>query len=269
MTSRVRRVARGKLIQLVAVLVLLSATVTHAVAEEAVVVFAAASLRDALDDVTAAWKKQSAEAAIVSYGASSALAKQIEQGAPADIFFSADRDWMDYLSAKDLIRAGTERPLLGNKLVLIAPESSPATADIKPGFDLVKLLGDGRLAICDAAVPAGKYGIAALQALGVWDKVRSRTAPAENVRAALLLVARGEAPLGIVYATDAHADPAVKSLGTFPDSTHPPIVYPVALVAASKNPAAAGLLAYIESDAARPLFERQGFTVLPAPGRAD
>jgi molybdate transport system substrate-binding protein len=229
-----------------------------------VLFFAAASLKNALDAIDAQYQTDTGKHVAVSLAASSTLAKQIESGAPADIFISADLDWMDYLAQKNLIKADTRKNLLGNELVLIAPKDSAATIAIAPGFDLAKLLGGGKLAMADtSAVPAGKYGKAALEKLGVWDKVSSQIAQAENVRAALALVARGEAPLGIVYQTDAAAEPGVKIVATFPADTHPPIIYPVALLAGSKNPDAAAYLAYLEGPAAKPLFEKQGFVVLP------
>jgi molybdate transport system substrate-binding protein len=229
-----------------------------------VVVFAAASLKNALDDVNAQWRRDSGKTAVISYAASSALARQIEQGSPADVFISADRDWMDYLQTRDLIRPETRIDLLGNRLVLVAEKNAKIAAiDIKPGFDLAGLLGKERLAMADVAVvPAGKYGKAALEALGVWSSVKSKIAQAENVRAALILVSRGEAPLGIVYATDAAVDPSVKVVGTFPADTHPPIIYPAALTRNATKPDAAAFLAYIASPAAKPLFETQGFSVL-------
>lgn len=233
-----------------------------------VTVFAAASLKTALDEIAANWQAESGKSAVGSYAASSALAKQIEEGAPADIFVSADLAWMDYLAERKLIRDGTRRNLLGNRIVLVAPADSTATAKIEPGFDLAALLGDGRLAMADpAAVPAGKYGKAALEALGVWAAVESKVAAAENVRAALAFVTRGEAPAGIVYQTDAAADPSVKIIGAFPENTHPPIIYPIALTTDANNPDAAALLAYIKSAKAKLLFEAQGFTVLP-PGQS-
>jgi molybdate transport system substrate-binding protein len=230
-----------------------------------VVVFAAASLKNALDDVNAQWQKETGKKAAISYGASSALAKQIEQAAPAQMFISADLDWMDYVAQKNLIKPDTRSNLLGNRIVLIAPKDKAQAIDIKPGFDLAKVVGDGRLAMANVdSVPAGKYGKASLEKLGVWDSVSGKLAQAENVRAALLLVSRGEAPAGIVYQTDAAADPNVKIIGTFPEDTHPPIVYPIALTASASNPDAAAFLAYVKSAKARPLFEAQGFTVLNA-----
>jgi molybdate transport system substrate-binding protein len=230
-----------------------------------VVVFAAASLKNALDDVNAQWQKETGKKAAISYGASSAIAKQIEQAAPAQMFISADLDWMDYVAQKNLIKPDTRSNLLGNRIVLIAPKDKAQAIDIKPGFDLAKVVGDGRLAMANVdSVPAGKYGKASLEKLGVWDSVSGKLAQAENVRAALLLVSRGEAPAGIVYQTDAAADPNVKIIGTFPEDTHPPIVYPIALTASASNPDAAAFLAYVKSAKARPLFEAQGFTVLTA-----
>jgi molybdate transport system substrate-binding protein len=236
-------------------------------AAQDVTVFAAASLKNALDAVSAAWKAETGKQATISYAASSALAKQIEQGAPADVFVSADLDWMAWLAERDLIRADTEVRLLGNRIVLVAPADSTAAAEIAPGFDLAGLLGDGRLAMANVdAVPAGRYGRAALEALGVWASVEDRVAQAENVRAALALVSTGEAPLGIVYATDAAADPGVRVLATFPADTHPPIVYPAAETAASDSADAGGFLAFLRTRTAADLFEAQGFTVLAPVG---
>jgi molybdate transport system substrate-binding protein len=231
-----------------------------------ILVFAAASLKNALDEAAAQWQRESGKKVVISYAASNTLIKQIEQGAPADMFISADLDWMDYGQQKGLIKPDTRSNLLGNRLVLIAPKDSNISANIQPGFDLAALLKGGRLAMGNVdAVPAGKYGKASLEKLGAWDGVKDKIAQAESVRAALLLVARGEAPLGIVYQTDAAADPTVKIVGTFPENTHPPIIYPIALTKDSSNPEALAFLNFIRSAAARPIFERQGFTVL-APG---
>jgi molybdate transport system substrate-binding protein len=230
-----------------------------------VLVFAAASLKNALDAINTQWQKETGKKAAISYGASSALAKQIEQAAPAQIFISADLDWMDYVAQRNLIKPETRSNLLGNRIVLIAHKDKAQPIDIKPGFDLAKALGDGRLSMANVdSVPAGKYGKAALEKLGVWASVSNKIAQAENVRAALLLVSRGEAPLGIVYQTDAAADPNVKIIGTFPEDSHPPIIYPIALTASANNPDAASFLDYIKSAKAKPLFEAQGFTVLNA-----
>jgi molybdate transport system substrate-binding protein len=249
---------------LCAVLLLLAPLVAaRPAAADDIVVFAAASLKNALDDAVALYQPRAADKIKVSYAASSALAKQLESGAPADLFISADRDWMDYAQRHDLIKAETRRDLLGNRLVLVAPVTSGLTVAITPNFPLARLLGDGRLSVADPdGVPAGKYAKAALEKLGVWASVESRLARAENVRAALFFVSRGEAPLGIVYASDAVADKAVKVVATFPPDTHPPIVYPIALTAGSKSEAAATFLGFLESPAARPFFERQGFIVL-------
>ena len=225
--------------------------------------FAAASLKDALDAVNAAWLKDSGKEAVPSYAASSALAKQIEQGAPADIFISADEDWMNYLADKKLVKAETRFDLLGNTLVLIAPKASKIDTKIAQGFPLAELLGDGHLAMGNTdSVPAGKYGKAALTKLGVWDEVKDKVAQADNVRAALKLVSTGEAPLGIVYGTDAKSDPNVKVIDTFPEGTYPPIIYPAAIVASSTNADAPALLAYLKSAAAQSIFKDQGFKIL-------
>lgn len=231
-----------------------------AAAAQQPLVFAAASLKNALDEVAALSRSKPT----LSYGASSALAKQIESGAPAQVFISADLDWMDYLEQRRLVRPGTRRNLLGNKLVLIAPAASPVKAQIAPGFPLAQLLGNGRLATADPAhVPAGKYTKAALEKLGVWNTVSSRLAATESVRAALALVARGEAPLGTVYSTDAAAEPKVRVVARFPDGLHAPIVYPAALTSsAPETGAAAEFLALLASPAARSVFEKHGFTPL-------
>jgi molybdate transport system substrate-binding protein len=248
--------------RLAAAIVAAALMATPAAAQE-VMVFAAASLKNALDAVSAAWQAETGKRATISYAASSALAKQIEQGAPADVFVSADLDWMAYLADRGLIRDGTEVRLLGNRIVLVAPADSTAAAEIAPGFDLAGLLGDGRLAMANVdAVPAGRYGKAALEALGAWASVEDRVAQAENVRAALALVSTGEAPLGIVYQTDAAADPGVRVLGIFPDDAHPPIVYPAAETAESDSPDAGAFLAFLQTRTAADLFEAQGFTML-------
>jgi molybdate transport system substrate-binding protein len=235
----------------------------RAQASEKVTVFAAASLKNALDGVTAAWKQETGHESVTSYAASSALAKQIESGAPADIFISADLDWMDYLAGKNLIKPGSRKNLLGNRIVLIASRDRSDPVKIEKGFDLVTLLEGGRLAMGSVnSVPAGKYGKAALEFLGVWRFVADRVAGAESVRAALLLVSRGEAPYGIVYQTDAAADKGVAVVGTFPEDSHPAIIYPIALLSESKNADAASLFDFIKSDRAAPFFEKQGFTVL-------
>lgn len=229
-------------------------------------IFAAASLKNALEAVNTACEADVGEKATISFAGSSALAKQIEQGAPADIFMSADLDWMAYLSDKNLTKKDTETKLLGNSIVLIAPADSTATVDLKQGVDLAAVVGDGKLAMANTdSVPAGKYGKAALESLGAWAGVESKVAQAENVRAALALVSTGEAPFGIVYKTDAAADKKVKVLATFGADTHPPIVYPVAVTAEAKDADAPKFLKCLQTDKARALFEEQGFTVLTPP----
>ncbi len=229
-------------------------------------VFAAASMKNALDDVDAAFTKKTGIKVVASYDASSALIKQIEAGAPADAFVSADLKWMDYGAQKKLINDDTRVNLLGNTLVLIAAKDSKIDhVDIKPGFDLAKLAGDGRIATGDVkAVPVGLYAQAALQKLGVWDQVEPKMAMTQNVRAALTLVARGETPLGIVYSTDAKVEPGVKVVATFPEETHEPIVYPVAATATAK-PDVTSYLAFLRSSAAKAIFESYGFAVLMKP----
>ena len=229
-------------------------------------VFAAASLKTALDEIKAGQSIVPPAQVKISYAASSALARQIEAGAPADLFLSADLDWMDYVERKKLVKPGTRSTLLGNRIVLIAPADSKASVKIAPGFDLVGLLGkDGRLAMADVnAVPAGKYGKAALEALQVWPSVQTRLAQGENVRATLLLVARGEAPAGIVYASDAAVEKNVRVLDAFPASTHPPILYPAAQLSDSRHPQAAAWLSNLRSAAAKAVFAKNGFTVIAA-----
>ena len=246
----------------------LSAAIAASLADlraEPVKVFAAASLKNALDEAGTAWTgKDAAKSIAASYAASSALAKQIEQAAPADIFISADLDWMDYVEERKLIKDGTRKILLGNDLVLVAAKGSGITIELKQGADLAGALAGEKLAVGDVkAVPAGKYARAALETLGLWAAVEASLAQAENVRAALALVARGEARLGIVYATDAKAEPQVEVAGTFPDDSHPPIVYPVAVIATSTNPDAQAFLAFLSSPEARAIFTAQGFKVPP------
>lgn len=229
-----------------------------------VLVFAAASLRDVIDELAAPIEQATSARIRVSYAASSALAKQIEELAPAELFISADLDWMDYLTERNLIQNDTRVNLAGNRLVLIAPANRPMTLPIAPGFPLAAALGKGRLAVADpVSVPAGKYTKAALTSLGVWDSVASRLAPSETVRSALILVSRGEAPLGVVYRTDALADPGVVVVDVFPETSHPPIVYPAALTDRG-SPAAKRVLDFLRSDAARAVFERRGFVVSPS-----
>jgi molybdate transport system substrate-binding protein len=227
-------------------------------------VFAAASLKTALDAAKAAYQTSTGNKVVISYAASSVLAKQIEHGAPADIFISADLAWMNYIEKAKLIKEGTRFNLLSNQLVLIAPKSSTASLKIEPGFGLAAALGTNRLAMANYnSVPAGKYGAAALEKLGVWKDVKPKVAPAANVRAALALVAEGEAPFGIVYETDAVAEPKVKVVGVFPEDTHPPIIYPIAVTAGTKNAVAAeAFINYLKSPQGQAAFTKQGFAIL-------
>ncbi len=227
-----------------------------------VTVFAAASLKEAMDAQARAFEAATGNKVVVSYAGSNALAKQIEGGAPADLFISADLDWMDYLAERKLIQPDTRGNLLRNSLVLVAPAASTSSIKIAPAFALAQALGDGKLAMANPdSVPAGKYGKTALEALGVWPSVEKSVARAENVRAALALVSRGEAPLGIVYATDAFADKGVRIVDTFPANTHPPIVYPAALTANAKSPAAKPLLEFLRGKDAASIWQKFGFTL--------
>lgn len=229
--------------------------------ERGPVVLAAASLQESLTEAANAWAAKGHPKPVISFAASSALARQIIARAPADLFLSADEEWMDAVGKAGLLRPGTRTTLLGNRLVLIAPASSGARLTIARGFPLARALGPGRLALADPeAVPAGKYAKAALTNLGVWSGVAAKVAPAENVRAALALVERGAAPFGIVYATDARAAKAVRVVGTFPASSHPPIRYPVAVLKASRHPDALGFRAFLLSREGRAIFTRHGFS---------
>ena len=224
--------------------------------------FAAASLKEALDEAVNRYQKDkgSGDKIAISYAASSALARQIENGALADLFISADLDWMDYVEKRNLLRAGSRVSLLRNEIVLIAPSSSKAMLELKPGAPMAQVLGKERLSMADPDfVPAGKYGKAALEKLGLWASVADRVARAENVRAALLFVSRGEAPLGIVYRTDAAADKNVRIVATFPADSHPPIIYPAALLAGGKSAEAPSFFNFIKSQAAIEIFRKHGF----------
>jgi molybdate transport system substrate-binding protein len=236
---------------------------------DTVIGLAAMTLQGALDDAAVAYKSQTGVDVVFSYGPSAALVKQIENGAPADIFVSADSDWMDAAQTKGLIHDSTRIDLLSSQLVLIAPRNSSVAAAIKPGFPIQQMLGDGRLVMCDPMMmPAGRYGRASLQSLGVWQSVQDRLANADNVRAALAFVSRGEAPLGIVFDTDAALDAGVKIVGMFPPESHPPIAYPAAMIASSDNPAAESFLAFLKSADAKPIFERNGYIFLPSAPRS-
>jgi len=229
-------------------------------AAEEVTVFAAASLTGAMDRVAEAWAAETGHRAVLSYGGSSALARQIQQGAPADIFVSASGEWMDAVAASGDVQAGTRRDILGNRLVLIA-HGAAAPVTIDGSLDLAGMLGDGRLAMALVdAVPAGVYGKQALVSLGLWEGVAPKVAQADNARGALAFVGRGEAPLGIVYATDAAADDAVSIIGTFPASSHDPITYPAAITAQATSPVAAEFLDYLTSEPARAIWAAAGFS---------
>src|ERR1700682_2047722 len=250
-----------------AFMILCGSALSPALAQDkSLTVFAAASMKNALDDIDAAYTAKTGVKVVASYAASSALAKQIEQGAPADIFASADTDWMDYAAAKKTINEPTRVNLLGNSIVLITPKDSRIeNVAIGPGFDLAKLAGDGKIATGDVkAVPVGKYAKAALERLGAWQAAEPKFAMAESVRAALTLVARGEAALGIVYATDAKVEPGVKIVAPFPANSHPAIIYPVAATATAK-PEAADYLAFLRSSAAKATLEKYGFKFLISP----
>lgn len=243
--------------------VLLPPRAAEAAGPGPVTVFAAASMTDVLQSAGKFYTAQTGRGVAFSFAGSSVLAKQIDASGGADIFISADTGWMDYLQKRGRIVTASRKNLIGNRLVLIAPKTSQVALRIAPHFALLKALGGGRLAVADTdAVPAGRYARAALTALGVWDGVSGHLASAENVRVALAYVARGEAPLGIVYKTDALAEPAVRIAGTFPGSSHPPIVYPAALIKGAR-PDAAKFLAFLFAAPARALFEKAGFSVFP------
>ena len=223
-------------------------------------VFAAASLKEALDAVVQSFAEGRGGQVEVSYAASSVLARQITRGAPADIFISADTDWVDFVEKAGVVARGSRRNLLANDLVLVAPANSTQGVKLNFGVDLAPALGKGRIAMGDPdSVPAGMYGKAALKSLGAWNSVEKRVAPAENVRSALALVARGEAPLGIVYRTDALAEKRVRIVDTFPSASHPPIVYPVVTLKRSSTPIATAFAGYLSTPEARAIFERYGF----------
>lgn len=230
-------------------------------ARASVTVYAASSLKDALDELAKRFEKDTGNRVIASYAGSPMLARQIEKGAPADLFISADRDWMDYLEKRNAIRPGSRVNIVLNRLVLVAPVESSIALTIGPNFPLSATLGKGRLAMADPdSVPAGKYGKAALEKLGVWKEVAPKVARAENVRAALALVARAEAPLGIVYSTDANAERKVRVVDKFSPTLHPPIVYPAAVLAESQSKIADALLRFLQSALARAVWQHYGFS---------
>jgi molybdate transport system substrate-binding protein len=237
-------------------------------AKQPLTVFAAASLKTALDQANQAFTAETGIPVRTSYAASSALAKQIAQGAPADVYASADVDWMDDLDSRKLVLAGTRVDLLGNRLVVIAASDSPVSALALDPPSFASALGGRRLAVAEInSVPAGRYAKAALQSLGLWENLRRQLAMAENVRAALRFVSRGEAPLGIVYATDAAADSEVKVVATLPTDSHPPIVYPFAAIADGNAERARSYLEFLQGRSARAIFEQQGFAVLTGGSR--
>ncbi len=225
-------------------------------------IYAAASLTDALRDVAVLWQKAGHALPHLSFAASSTLARQIDQGAPANVFASADEKWMDWAQQRNLIVPATRQDLLGNTLVLVVPKTQARHVAIGPGFDVAAMLGpDGRLAVGDPSnVPAGMYAKQALEHLGAWNAVKDRLASAENVRAALLLVERGEAPAGIVYATDAAVAPGVAVAGTFPAASHPPITYPFAVIRSGDTPEARAFMDFLHTDAVRAVFRARGFS---------
>jgi molybdate transport system substrate-binding protein len=227
---------------------------------KAPLVLAAASLQESLNAAADIWAARHHDRPVISFAGSSALARQIEAGAPADIFISADEDWMNEIASKALIVSASRADFLGNRLVLVAPVTEARKVTIGPGFPLARRLGDGRLAMADAAVPAGKYGQQALTALGVWSDVQPKVARAENVRAALALVERGAAPYGIVYATDAFASKAVKIVGVFPENSHSPIVYPIAVLKGATSADATGFERFLISAQGKAIFKRFGFS---------
>ncbi len=229
-------------------------------------IFAAASLKESLDEASRAYQQATGVPVRISYAGSSALARQIEQGAPADVFVSADLDWMDYLQQKGRVVAGDRRNLLGNRLVVIAPKASAVAVDPAVPRTWLPALGQGRLAVAlTGSVPAGKYAKAALQSTGAWPLLQARLAEAENVRSALMLVARGEAPLGIVYASDAQAEPRVRIVATFPPGSHPPIVYPAAALQGSRHADALAFVQWLGSPTAAAIFRRHGFHLPVSP----
>ncbi|MGR3197132.1 MAG: molybdate ABC transporter substrate-binding protein [Paracoccus sp. (in: a-proteobacteria)] len=243
--------------------VLTLAAAAPSLADE-VTVFAAASLKTALDRIAADFEAETAHDVTLVLAGSNLLARQITQGAPADIFLSASAEWMDVVEAEGMIVPGTRADLLGNALVLVSGEPDSQPVRIDPALDLPQLLDGGRLAMALVdSVPAGQYGKAALTSLGLWDEVADHVAQADNVRAALALVSTGEAPLGIVYATDAAADPGVSVLGTFPADSHPPIAYPVALLTGAADSADRAFLDALSAPAAQQVFRDQGFTLAP------
>jgi len=227
---------------------------------DTVTVFAAASLKESLDEAAAAFEASSGHKVTLAYAGSNVLARQIENGAPADLLISADLDWIDYVEQRNLVVPGSRKNLLANELVLVTPASSNMRVKLAPGVDIASILGSRRIALANPdAVPAGKYAKAAFMSLGAWSAIEARVAAADNVRAALTLVARGEAPLGVVYRTDAMAEKGVRIVDTFPAGSYPAVVYPMVVLKRSTTPAAPALAAYLASPAALAIFRRYGF----------
>jgi len=250
----------ASLLKLVAVVFALGAAGGVRAQPQPLTVFAAASLQNVMKEIGADYTKASGTPIAFSFAGSSTLARQIVEGAPVDLFISADPQWMDYTQSHGLVEGASRVDLLANQLALIAPKGSTLSLKIAPGFAIAKALGDGRLAMADPdAVPAGLYGKAALTKLGVWPQVEGKVAKGDSVRAALVFVAKGEAPLGIVYDTDAKIDPDVRIVDLFPSDSHPPILYPAAVIVSPKSPAARAFLAYLQSPPARAVFARYGF----------
>jgi molybdate transport system substrate-binding protein len=254
---------RASIQVLSAALLILGLCSTAPARAEDTIVFAAASTKDAITDIANAFAGAGKGKVVASFGSSGDLAKQIENGAPANLFISADSKWADYLAGKNLLVGDSRRDLLGNHLVLIAPADSTLSIDLRPGAPLAAALGDGRLAVCDPdSVPAGRYAKASLNKLGIWDQVTPKLAIAKDVRAALALVELGEAPAGVVYSTDAAASRKVKVVAVFPDDSHPKIVYPIALVAGHDTSEAMAFYDYLSGPDAAKVFKKYGFILL-------
>jgi molybdate transport system substrate-binding protein len=255
---------RGVVLAAIAAVLTLSVPLHAADAQKPeLLVFGASSLTNVLDEIGAAYTRETQQRVKFSYAASSALARQIEASAKADVFFSADTDWMDYLQARNLIDKSSRKDLLGNRLVLVAPANSTVQLKIAPNFPLAATLGKGHLATGDPdSVPVGRYARSALTTLGVWNDIADRVVRAENVRSALSFIARGEAPLGIVYQTDALVEKQVRVVDIFPENTHPPIVYPVAATVGARS-GARQFVEFLSGPSAVVLFKRYGFIVLP------
>ncbi len=243
--------------------ILFSSPASWADGPEKLTVYAAASTTNAMTEVAKLYEKKTGTQVALSFASSSTLAKQIEMGAPAQVYLSANPEWMDYLEQKGLIEPGGRADVLGNRIALIAPaDSAIEEVKIEKGFDLAKILGDGYLAMGDPDhVPAGMYGKAALQGLGAWEAVEKKVARAKDVRAALALVERGESPLGLVYTTDAAISEKVKVVGLFPEDSHPPIVYPVAIVKGADLKASMPFIDFLKTPEASALFTKYGFIV--------